>query len=130
MIQCILCKVILLSIHFLSLVSTLHVLNCLDDVHEYLTTSTPSMFDVFPFVCFVFVCVCLFLISLSCVYVVLVWLCFALLFKFVQEYKRVNVGDFDDSLFSSILLPFCAHLDGCFVLSCLSLVHFHLLGFI
>ena len=32
--------------------------NCLDNVHGFLAALTPSVFDVFPFVCFVSVCLC------------------------------------------------------------------------
>jgi len=36
----------------------------------------------------------------------------------------------DESLFSFIPFPFCAHIDSFLVLNCLLLVHFHQLGFI
>ena len=36
----------------------------------------------------------------------------------------------EESLFPPISLPFCFHLDGCLVLNCLFLVHFHQLSFI
>jgi len=40
------------------------------------------------------------------------------------------VVDFDESLFSSITLAFVYPFDSCLVLNCLSLMCFHLLGFI
>ena len=69
---------------------------------------------------------CLFLSLLLCLWCP----CFALLFNFAQECKRVSVVDFDESLFSSIPLAFVYPFDSCSVLNCLSLVYFHLLGFI
>jgi len=37
---------------------------------------------------------------------------------------------YDESLFFPIPLPFCVHFYGCLLLNCLSLVHFHPMGFI
>jgi len=52
--------------------------------------------------------------------------CFAslCLSVFAQECKRVSVGDFDESLFSLIQLPFSAILEGFLMLNYLLLAHF------
>jgi len=45
-------------------------------------------------------------------------------------YKAIDIVPVNELLFFLILLPFCVHLDGCLVLNCLWLVHFHLLDII
>jgi len=106
---------------------------------EYLTcfellgwcSRIPCNFESFCVGC---VSICLCRVCLSCVFLSLLlclWCpCFALLFNFAQECKRVSVVDFDESLFSSIPLAFVYPFYSCSVLNCSSLVCFHLLGFI
>jgi len=94
----------------------------------------PCSFESFCVRC-VSIClcrVCLSCVCLSCVFLSLLlclWCpCFALLFNFAQECKRVSVVDFDESLFSFIPLAFVHPLDSWLVLNCSSLECFSFIG--
>jgi len=83
-----------------------------------------QLWPLLCWMCFQLFVSCLFHISLL---FLLCCPCFASLciLVFAQECKRVSVGDFNESLYFPISLPFFVHLYGCLVLNCLFLVHFH-----
>ena len=54
-------------------------------------------------------CVCL-IVSRACLSLIFL-VVLVLLHDFVQEWKRLSVGDFDEPLLSHVFLPLSTHLD-------------------